>query len=218
MEFASSILSVVSEIIYRILSSDVLSSLAIIITAYFGYNQYTKNKETDHRLKTIKEEAQQKAKADSENIGQTYGLLWNFLYKHEFDRVYILRPHPEKKYEFVSVQIEVRRNGISSIKKSLQNQPMDEIPHFVGRLSKEDYIIIEDTNNEKDIQDNVMRSMFSCNGSTCGVINRMENRDGRWCGNIFATCMHKKDLNDQEIKKDMLEISSKVQFILPDFI
>lgn len=199
-------------------NSDFLSTLALIVTGYFGYNQYTKNKSTDYKLKTLKQEAERKTKVDSENIGQTYGLLWNFLYKHEFDRVYVLRPHPEKKYEFVSVQIEVRRSGISSIKEHLQNQPMDEIPHFVGRLSKEDYIIIEDTNNENEIQDNVMRSVFNCNGSTCGIVNRMENREGRWCGNIFATCTHIKDLHDQEIKKDMLEISSKVQFILPDFI
>lgn len=199
-------------------NSDFLSTLALIVTGYFGYNQYTKNKSTDYKLKTLKQEAERKTKVDSENIGQTYGLLWNFLYKHEFDRVYVLRPHPEKKYEFVSVQIEVRRSGISSIKEHLQNQPMDEIPHFIGRLSKEDYIIIEDTNNEKEIQDNVMRSIFNCNGSTCGIVNRMENRDGRWCGNIFATCTHIKDLHDQEIKNDMLEISSKVQFILPDFI
>ena len=95
---------------------------------------------------------------------------------------------------------------------------MDEIPHFVGRLSKEDYIIIKNMNDENDIQDNVMRSIFNSNGSVCGIINRMENRDGRWCGNIFATCTHMKNLNDQEIRKDLLDISSKVQFILPDFI
>lgn len=198
--------------------SEIITSVGAIIATVCAFFQYTKNKMTDYKIERFREEEKIKCKLDAENLSQIYGLMWKLLYSHGFDRVYIVRPYPQKRHEFIKVQLEVRRNGISSIKPMIQAQPIDEIPHFISRLSKEDFFVINDVGNEQEVQDVVTRSIFSCNGTVCGIFGRLENREGKWDGNVFATNTHHKNYNDNidNLQRAVAATCDRIQLILPE--
>lgn len=206
-----------TEVVQTTLITSVGTLLAIIFPVIMAVWQNKKNKILDIKIEEYKKNVREKAVVESVNIGQVYGELWSLLYKHHFDRVYIVRPHPENRHEFLSVQIEVKRNGISSTKDIFTNQPMDEVPHLCGRLAKEDYFVINNTMDSKEVQDVVTRSIFAQNGTKSAIVNRMEGKDDKWIGSIFCTTMHKTDLSSEEIRTSIQETSSKIQLILPEF-
>lgn len=191
--------------------------IALILTPMMGIYTQRKTKQIELKMQQAQQQEKRQAKVYSEQIGGLLGELWNLLYRHHFDRVYVVRPHPQNRHEFLSVQFEVRRNGISSTKDIFTNQPMDEIPHLCGRLIKEDYIVISNTMNTQDVQDAVARSIFAQNGTKSAIINRMEDKDNKWTGSLFCTFMHKADVSSEEIQNNIKEVSSKIQLILPEF-
>lgn len=205
------------ESVYIQLIISVAAILGTVVTVIMNVYQNKKNKLIDVKIEEYKKNEAQKAKVYSDQVGQILGELWNLLYKHHFDRVYIVRPHPERKYEYLSVQLEVRRNGISSTKDVFSNQPMDEVPHMSGRLAKEDYFVVNNTMDAEIVKDVVMRSIFAQNGTKSAVVNRLEDKDNRWVASLFCTCMHRTDLTSKEIEESIKEASSKIQLILPEY-
>lgn len=192
--------------------------LTIAITAIMNTWQNRKNKMVDVRIEEYKQQTREKAKEQSDNIGQTYGDLWNLLYKYKFDRVYVVRPHPENKHEFLSVQLEVKKNGVSSTKTIFRDQPMDEMPQLCGIMTDKDYVIIKDTLDETIIQDVAARSIFARNGTNCAIIAKLKDADDRWIGSIFCTSMTQKaNLEGDDIRKDVLDTAAKIQLIIPPY-
>lgn len=206
-----------TEAVQTTLITSLAGIVTIVVTAGMAIWQNRKSKMLEVKIEEYKKNVREKAVVESVNIGQVYGELWNLLYTHHFDRVYIVRPHPENRHEYLSVQIEVKRNGISSTKDIFTNQPMDEVPHLCGRLAKEDYFVISNTMDSNEVQDVVTRSIFAQNGTKSAIVNRMEGKDDKWIGSIFCTTMHKTDLSSEEIRTSIQETSSKIQLILPEF-
>lgn len=191
--------------------------LSVAITAAMNFWQNKKNKMLDLHIEQYKTKTKEEAKEYSESIGQIYGDLWNLLYLYGFDRVYVVRPHPEKHYEFLSVQLEVRKNGVSSTKSIFQDQPMDEMPQLCGMIAKEDYFVIPNTLSESNVQDVAARSIFARNGTHSAAVAKLKDADGKWKGSIFCTSMSTRDLTDEKLKRDVLDTAAKIQLIIPPY-
>mgnify|MGYP006385147865 CR=1 FL=1 len=80
-----------------------VSAIGTIIAAYFAYNQYTKNKITDLKIATWKEQVDQKHAERTSNIARIYGELYEVLHTTKADRVVILQPHPLINSMYLSV-------------------------------------------------------------------------------------------------------------------
>ena len=81
----------------------IISSIAVILSAWFSYNQYAKNKLTDLKIEKWKAEEDVKSVKRSDNIAKIYGVLWQLLHELQADRVYIVQPHPLVNNLFLSV-------------------------------------------------------------------------------------------------------------------
>ena len=75
-----------------------------------------KNKFTDLKIEKWKEEEEAKTAKRSDNMANIYGVLWQLLHELSADRVYIVQPHPLINNLFLSISLEVRRNGVSPMK------------------------------------------------------------------------------------------------------
>ena len=60
--------------------ASVITAIGTIVLGYFTYNQYTKNKLTDLKLKQLEEEDKRKNRARADNAALVYGELWNVLH------------------------------------------------------------------------------------------------------------------------------------------
>lgn len=202
------------------IDSEFISAIGVLIIGIFQIYQYRINKMTDYKISHMKEEDKKRAKVENQNIGQIYGMLWG-LTQFGFDRVYIVRPHPKKHHEMISVQMEIKKNGVSSIKDNFCNVAMADIPHLTGKLSEAStpYFVIKNVNDDDVVQDALAKSIFNSNGTTCGAFCRLEDKNGEWNGNIFCTKLSSDniDLDDEKIKKAIVEVSWKIQLILPDY-
>ncbi|MBP3496803.1 MAG: hypothetical protein J6K33_03105, partial [Alistipes sp.] len=94
----------------------VITALGVIILGWFQYNQQTKNRETDARLKRREEEDKEKRNADKVASQNIYRELWSLLHKLDGAlRVYIVQPHPLDRAKFISIQYEVLSEGLVCI-------------------------------------------------------------------------------------------------------
>ena len=95
----------------------IISAIGVIITAWFAYNQKTKDRMTDLKIERMRTEEARKGKVRSDNTGTIYGVLWEVLHELHADRVYILQPHPLSNNMFLSISMEVRRSGVVGMKR-----------------------------------------------------------------------------------------------------
>ena len=96
----------------------IISAIAAIIAGWVAYNQKTKDKMTDLRIEQMRRDEERKSKIRSDNTGAIYGVLWHILHELQADRAYIVQPHPLSDNHFISVSMEVKRNGIKGMKSS----------------------------------------------------------------------------------------------------
>lgn len=112
----------------------IISALGTIITGFFAYNQYTKNKETDVKIERFKQEEEAKSKRRADNSSIVFGELWNILHELNADRVYIVQPHPLGNESFVSIYYEVKRKGVEPMKPHVSNLHISDIAKFASDL------------------------------------------------------------------------------------
>ena len=84
--------------------ANIISSLGVIIAAWFSYNQYTRNKLTDLKVDQYKKDEEKKSYRRSENSAKVFGELWRILFEVKADRVYIVQPHPIGMSSHLSIQ------------------------------------------------------------------------------------------------------------------
>lgn len=192
----------------------ILSAISTIAVAWLSYNQYTKNKTTDAKIERWKQEEKEKAKRNSENSSKIYGILWQILHDLAVDRVYILQPHPEKVNHFVSISMEVKRNGIAAMKPVIQKMHTSDIAAFAGELATRDFMFYKDVNQE--VKDKKARAILATNGGVSAIIRRLVNDDNDWKGSIFLEFTHTMDCDPAFARKTLTEAASTIQYILPD--
>lgn len=193
----------------------IISALGTIIAAWFAYNQYSKNKLTDLKIEKWKADETEKQAKRSDNIAQIYGMLWQLLHELNADRVYIVQPHPLTNNMFLSISLEVKRNGVSGMKQCVQQLPMSDVAVFSAELSQRDFLFYK--NIETDVKDKRARAMMTTNGSCSTIIKKLADEECDWIGSIFCEFTHDQDLQPTIVRQELHDAANRIQYILPEY-
>ena len=194
----------------------IIVSIGTIITAFFSYNQYTKNKETDFKIETWKEKEEKKSEVRNDNIAKIGGQLYRILYANKADRVYIVQPHPLINNLYISISLEADIPGVTQMKYNVQNMPIDEIALFASELAKRDIMIYKNVDSElKDIQ---AKALFRNNGAKSVIIKKLFDKRYDWIGSIFCEFFDESKEFDYIYARSLVtEVAESIQFILPEY-
>lgn len=193
----------------------IISSIAVILSAWFSYNQYAKNKLTDLKIEKWKAEEEVKSVKRSDNIAKIYGVLWQLLHELQADRVYIVQPHPLVNNLFLSVSLEVKRNGVSAMKPNVQRLPMSDVAAFSAELSARDFLLYR--NIDTEVKDKRARAIMTTNGCCSVVVKRLTDDEHDWIGSIFCGFAHEQQLQPASLRQQLQEAADHIQYILPEY-
>lgn len=193
----------------------IISSIAVILSAWFSYNQYAKNKLTDLKIEKWKAEEEIKSAKRSDNIAKIYGVLWQLLHELQADRVYIVQPHPLVNNLFLSVSLEVKRNGVSAMKPNVQRLPMSDVAAFSAELSARDFLLYR--NIDTEVKDKRARAIMTTNGCCSVVVKRLTDDEHDWIGSIFCGFTHEQQLQPASLRRQLQEAADHIQYILPEY-
>ncbi|WP_304707586.1 hypothetical protein [uncultured Rikenella sp.] len=193
----------------------IISSIAVILSAWFSYNQYAKNKLTDLKIEKWKAEEEVKSAKRSDNIAKIYGVLWQLLHELQADRVYIVQPHPLVNNLFLSVSLEVKRNGVSAMKPNVQRLPMQDVAAFSAELSARDFLLYR--NIDTEVKDKRARAIMTTNGCCSVVVKRLTDDEHDWIGSIFCGFTHEQQLQPASLRQQLQEAADHIQYILPEY-
>lgn len=193
----------------------IISSIAVILSAWFSYNQYAKNKLTDLKIEKWKAEEEVKSVKRSDNIAKIYGVLWQLLHELQADRVYIVQPHPLVNNLFLSVSLEVKRNGVSAMKPNVQRLPMSDVAAFSAELSARDFLLYR--NIDTEVKDKRARAIMTTNGCCSVVVKRLTDDEHDWIGSIFCSFTHEQQLQPASLRQQLQEAADHIQYILPEY-
>ena len=195
---------------------EIISALAVIITAWFSYNQYAKNKLTDLKVEQMQRDNEVKHKRRSDNSALVHGELWEILHELKADRVYIVQPHPLGNESMVSIYFESKRKGVESMKPRIQNLKMCDVAKFCADLTKNLFMFITDIDNQ--VTDRYAKSLLSSCGTEQVIINRLSDNSHDWVGSIFCEFTHGQKIDEAEARAILHEAAMNIQYILPAFI
>jgi len=195
--------------------SEILCALGTILAAYFAYNQHEKNAKTDLKIEKWKAEEEERSAKRNDNIAKIYGVLWQLLHELEADRVYIIQPHPLTNNMYLSVSLEVKRNGVSTIKTCIQRLPMADVAAFAAELASRDFLFYR--NIETEVKDKRARAIMTTNGCCSVVVKRLADDEHDWIGSIFCGFTHTQELHPSSLRQQLQEAADHIQYILPEY-
>jgi hypothetical protein len=194
--------------------SVVISAISTIVVAWFGYNQYTKNAETDRKIEKLKTEDKKRNKRRADNSIKVMEALWNVLYSTKASRVYIVQPHPLGNEELLTIYFEVKRSGIEAMKPYIQKMKIGEVALFAAMLEKNLFKVIHDVEN--DIEDRYAQSLFGAGGTKTAIIKRLSDNRYDWVGSIIVEFCHDIVINEEEVQHILHTAATNIQYILPE--
>lgn len=192
----------------------VLGVLATVVTAWLGYNQYTKNRSTDLKIKQLEEIDMKKNKLRADHAMIIFGELWDLLYKIGADRIYIVQPHPLGHEEMLSIYFEVKHGGVEGMRDKIQNLNISEVGSFSSELASNSFVAINDIN--KQIKDKFAQSLMATYGAESVFIKRLSNNEYKWNGSIFVEFLDRADISKEEAERLLKNTAIKIQYILPE--
>ena len=192
----------------------IISGLAVILTAWWKYNQYRHDKLTDMKLDRMKRQEKQRSNDLSYNSGKVFGELWNILHQAEADRVYIVQPHPLKRSAFLSIRFEVSEDGVREMKHTIHEMPMERVPKFSQQMAEEQWQWITDIDNQ--MHDRVAKSIMLSNGTATVAIKRLTSSTDLWEGSIFCEFLSPTSIAEDELRQLMHRAAVKIQDSLPE--
>lgn len=195
-----------------------------IIIAWFTYNQYTKNKETDAKIEKEKRETEIKLqqiriedkevnKKRADNATLVFGELWNILYELKADRVYIVQPHPLGNEEMLTIYFEVKRRWAEPMKPHIQNLKISEVAKFASTLVKKLFIFITDI--DKQVDDRYAKAIFATCGCTQAIVKRLSDSKHDWVGSIFVEFTDNMEITEAYAQDILHSAATNIQYILP---
>lgn len=193
----------------------IISAIGTIISAWFAYNQYAKNKMTDLKIEQFKRDEEKKSIRRADNSSIVYGELWNVLHALNADRVYIVQPHPLGNESLLSIYYEVKRKGVEAMKPHVQNLPISDVAKFSSELVKNLFMYINDIDAEVD--DKCAKSILSSYGTQCAVVKRLSDNRYDWIGSIFCEFTHPITIREDEARDIMHEAAMNIQYLLPEY-
>lgn len=190
----------------------VITALGVIVLGWFQYNQQTKNKETDARLKRREEEDKEKRNADKVASQNIYRELWSLLHKLDGAlRVYIVQPHPLDRAKFISIQYEVLSEGMVSIMQFVHRTPISSLPGFVVELESNEFLF---WHSQAEVKDGRARSIMHQIGTDQMVAVRM--KDGEvWKGNIVVD-FDSNAIDAETVQSKLMEAKTVIKYMLPE--
>lgn len=192
----------------------IISALAVIITAWFGYNQHRHNKMTDLKVDRMKRQEKQRTSQLSYNSGRVFGELWNILHQANADRVYIVQPHPLKRSAFLTIRFEVSEDGVQGMKYAIHSLPMERVPKFSQQMAEEQWMWITDI--DRQMQDRVAKSIMLGNGTEAVAIKRLTSPTDLWEGSIFCEFLTPTTIDEEHLRAMMHRAALKIQDNLPE--
>lgn len=193
----------------------IITAIGVIITAWFSYNQYTKNKTTDLKIAQFKKEQEVKSKRRNDGSAVVYGELWNILYQLKADRVYIVQPHPLGNECMLSIYYEVKRKGVEGMRDKIQNLKMSDVAKFSSEMSKNLFMFITDIYEQ--VEDKYAKSMLSSCGCQAAIIKRLNDGKYDWVGSVFCEFTHPMEVQEDEARAIMHDAAMNIQYLLPEF-
>lgn len=192
----------------------ILGTLSTIVVAWFGYNQYTKNKETDHKIEKIKKEDRVVNRRRADNAMSIFGTLWELLYALSADRVYIVQPHPLGNEEMLTIYFEVKRKHVEAMKPHIQQMKISEVACFAKDLVKNLFMYITDIS--KQVQDRYAESIFSACGTKQVLVKRLNDNKHDWVGSIICEFTDEMEVNEKDAQAMLHQAATEIQYILPE--
>lgn len=194
--------------------SAVTTAAVGIWTAWFTYNQRTKDKLTDMKIEQYRKDMKRKSFKRSEDTARVLGALNKILLGANADRVYIVQPHPLGHIAFLSIQFEVKANGVQGMRYEVQKLEMSDVSKFCERMVNNLWLYFDDIDNQ--VRDPYAKALLSSNGTQVAAIKRMSTaRD--WVGSIFCEFIDKPSISESELQKLMHEAAVNIQYNLPEF-
>ena len=194
--------------------SAVTTAAVGIWTAWFTYNQRTKDKLTDMKIEQYRKDMKRKSFKRSEDTARVLGALNKILLGANADRVYIVQPHPLGHIAFLSIQFEVKANGVQGMRYEVQKLEMSDVSKFCERMVNNLWLYFDDIDNQ--VKDPYAKALLSSNGTQVAAIKRMSTaRD--WVGSIFCEFIDKPSISESELQKLMHEAAVNIQYNLPEF-
>lgn len=194
--------------------SAVTTAAVGIWTAWFTYNQRTKDKLTDMKIEQYRKDMKRKSFKRSEDTARVLGALNKILLGANADRVYIVQPHPLGHIAFLSIQFEVKANGVQGMRYEVQKLEMSDVSKFCERMVNNLWLYFDDIDNQ--VQDPYAKALLSSNGTQVAAIKRMSTaRD--WVGSIFCEFIDKPSISESDLQKLMHEAAVNIQYNLPEF-
>lgn len=194
--------------------SEIITALGGIIIAWFGYNQYTKNKKTDYEIEKLRTEDKVTNRRRSDNAMIIFGALWELLYAIKADRVYIVQPHPLGNEEMLSIYFEVKRRWAEPMKPHIQRMRIAEVAKFASELVHNLFMYIKNVN--EDVKDRYAQSIFASCGTTSVIVKRLSDNKHDWVGSIVCEYTDPMDVSEEESKELLHKAATNIQYILPE--
>ena len=192
----------------------IISALAVIITAWFTYNQRRHDKMTDMKLERMKRQEKLRTSQLSYSSGKVFGELWNILHQCKADRVYIVQPHPLKRSAFLSIRFEVLEDGVQEMKHTIQELPMERVPKFSQQMAEEQWLLFTDI--DRQMVDRVAKSIMLSNGTEAVAIKRLTSPTDLWEGSIFCEFLAPMTIDEEQLRQAMHRAAVKIQDNLPE--
>lgn len=194
--------------------SEIITALGGIIIAWFGYNQYTKNKKTDYEIEKLRTEDKITNRRRSDNAMIIFGALWELLYAIKADRVYIVQPHPLGNEEMLSIYFEVKRRWAEPMKPHIQRMRIAEVAKFASELVHNLFMYIKNVN--EDVKDRYAQSIFASCGTTSVIVKRLSDNKHDWVGSIVCEYTDPMEVSEEESKELLHKAATNIQYILPE--
>lgn len=192
----------------------IMGCLSSVICAWFAYNQKTKDKMTDMKIEQYKKDMKRKSFKRSEDTAKVLGALNKVLLGTNADRVYIVQPHPLGHIAFLSIQFEVKANGVQGMRYEVQKLEMSDVAKFCERMVNNLWMYIDDIDHQ--VQDPYAKALLSSNGTKVAAVKRMSTaRD--WVGSIFCEFIDTPSVGEEEIYRLMHEAAISIQYSLPEY-
>lgn len=192
----------------------VFGCISTIVCAWFVYNQKTKDKMTDLKIEKYRKEMKKKGFKRSEDTAKVLGALNKVLLGANADRVYIVQPHPLGHIAFLSIQFEVKANGVQGMRFEVQKLEMSDVAKFCDRMVNNLWLYFDDIDHQ--IQDPYAKALLSSNGTKVAAIKRMSTaRD--WVGSIFCEFIDSPTISEADLQKLMHEAAITIQYNLPEY-
>ena len=192
----------------------VIGAIGGIYSIWAKFHQEEKNKLTDWKLEQYRNQEKARSYRRAENTSKVLGSLYQVLLGTGADRVYIVQPHPLGHIAFLSIQFEVKVNGVEGMRMHVQRLEMSEVPLFSKMMSEELFMFFDDIDNQ--VEDRVAKSLLSSNGTEVVAVKRL-NSSRDWVGSIFCEFMEQPAVSQEDIKKAMHEAAVNIQYILPEY-